>query len=243
MFYLIGLGLNEKSLGIEAIEICKKADAVYLENYTVKIPYNVSNIEDVIGKKIVQLDRDHVEEADFLDNAKNKDVVLLVYGNALTATTHVSLLAECVEKNIEYKVMPNASIFDAVAETGLQLYKFGKVTSIPFWKENYKPDSFAKVIKDNLSIDAHTLVLVDIGLKFEDSLNQLKKALKKTNLEIDYLYICSKLGTDDKKIFAVNLKDKINLIKNAKDVEEPFCFVIPAKMHFVEKEFMENYKG
>lgn len=236
MFYLIGLGLNEKSLSIEALEICKKADIIYLETYTATVPYDIKKIESLIEKNVIKLERDLVEKSDFLDKAKEKNVVLLIYGNPLTATTHASLILECIEKNIDYKIIHNASVFDAVAETGLQLYKFGKVASIPMWNENYKPDSFAAVVKENLSIDAHTLILVDIGLSCWDALNQLEDALQKKNLEIDYIYICSKLGTNNKKIICIRLSD--GFYEGIKRIEEPFCFVIPSKMHFIEKDFM-----
>ncbi|MBI2449742.1 diphthine synthase [Candidatus Pacearchaeota archaeon] len=240
MFYLIGLGLSEKSLNLEAVEVCKNADAVYMENYTVKFPYDINKLEDLIGKKIIKLDRNQAEKAEFLENARKKNVALLVYGNPLTATTHISLLQYCVSKGISYKIIPNASVFDAIAETGLQLYKFGKTASIPAWNDKYKPDSFALVVKENLSIDAHTLLLVDIGLSCWNALNQLEEALRKNNiLELGHIYICSRLGTDNQKIFVINLKDE--LYEKVLQVEEPFCFIIPAKMHFIEKEFTDNF--
>ena len=70
----------------------------------------------------------------------------------------------------------------------------------------------------------------------EDIIRERKK--KKENLEIDYVYICSRLGTDNKKIICIKLSD--NLYEGVKQIEEPFCFVIPAKTHFIEKEFMEK---
>ena len=49
-----------------------------------------------------------------------------------------------------------------IAETGLQLYKFGKTASIPFWTENHKPESFFDYLEQNQSIGAHTLCLLDL---------------------------------------------------------------------------------
>jgi len=45
MLYLVGLGLNEKSISLEGIEACKKADEVLLEGYTVDFPYKKEEIE------------------------------------------------------------------------------------------------------------------------------------------------------------------------------------------------------
>ena len=55
--YLIGLGLNMKSItreGREAIDKCKK---IYLENYTVDFPYKLGPLKEIIGKKIEEADR------------------------------------------------------------------------------------------------------------------------------------------------------------------------------------------
>jgi len=228
-FYLIGLGLNEKSLSLEALDVLKKSKEIYLENYTVEFPYEKEELEKTIGKKISELGREQVEGEDFLDKGKKEDIALLVYGSPLVATTHVSLLLKCKKDKIKYKIFQNASIFDAVAETGLQIYKFGKTASMPSWTENYKPKSFVEIIKDNKKIKAHTLILVDIGLDSKQALNQLKESYK-----ADKLIVCSKLGTDNKKIFY----DKIeNLMK--KKIQEPISIIIPGNLHFKEKEMLK----
>ena len=56
MLYLIGLGLNEKSLSKEAIEIIKRCKKVYLEDYTVDFPYTHQALIDEIGKKFFTAD-------------------------------------------------------------------------------------------------------------------------------------------------------------------------------------------
>ena len=53
MFYLAGLGLDLKSIGLEALEICRKADKIYIENYTVEFPYSIEELAELIGKKII----------------------------------------------------------------------------------------------------------------------------------------------------------------------------------------------
>ena len=62
MLYLIGLGLNEKSLSKEAIEIIKRCKQVYLETYTVDFPYTHQALIDEIGKKVTPANREKVEE-------------------------------------------------------------------------------------------------------------------------------------------------------------------------------------
>jgi len=233
-FYLIGLGLDLESLSLEALEAIEECDKVYLENYTVEFPYNILKLETVIGKKFSPLTRIMVENEGFLEDAKKQDIALLVYGSPLTATTHISLILKCKELGINYKVFHNASIFDAVAESGLQIYKFGKTASMPKWEANHKPDSFRKILLDNMKICAHTLILVDIGLTFPEALEQLKTALRGMTLE--KIVVCSQLGTFAKKKFYYNKISGLPL-----DIHPPFCFVIPSKLHFMEEEALEKF--
>ncbi|PIN77971.1 diphthine synthase [Candidatus Woesearchaeota archaeon CG10_big_fil_rev_8_21_14_0_10_34_12] len=223
MFYLIGLGLDLKSISLEAFEVLRKCKKIYLESYTVSFPYSVEELEKVIGKKITKLARGEVEDGKFVEDAGNEDVALLVYGSPLVATTHTSLILKCKKEEINLKVFNNASIFDAVAETGLHVYKFGKTASIPV----HKADSFLDLIKENKKIKAHTLVLVDIGMKCGEALDRLKVKEK--------IVLCSRLGTDEQKIYYGKTEDL-----KGKKIEEPFCFIISAELHFSEQEFLDS---
>ena len=227
MLYIIGLGLNEESItqeGLKAIEKCKE---VYLENYTVEFPYKVEELEKIIKKKILMANRDFVENFKILESAKKGNISLLIYGNPLTATTHISLIQEAKKKGIDCTIIHNASILDAIAETGLQLYKFGKMTSLP----NFEADSFIDTIKDNQKINAHSLILIDIGMRFENAIKRLEEAAERKKLKIDKIVVCSRLGTKESKI----VYGTFNEIKDKK-ISAPFCFIIPGKLHFMEEE-------
>jgi len=240
-FYLIGLGLTEKGLSVEASEKLKKVDVVYLENYTVDFPYKKEELEKIIGKKIVELGREKVENEGFLLDAKKKNVALLVYGDVLMATTHMSLILKCKKEKIDYEVFHSASIFNAISETGLQMYKFGKTASMPAWnkEKEYKPASFIEIIKDNQKIKAHSLLLTDIALSFEKALEQLKEAAKEKKLKLNEIIACSRMGTKEQRIFYDSLE---NLEKRKKEIQLPFCFIIPSDLHFLEKESIESFK-
>lgn len=232
-FNLIGTGLNEKSLTLEALELIKDSDHVYLENYTVDFPYDKKVLEKVTGKKIEELPREKVESEEFIKNAKKQNISLLVYGDSLSATTHSELILTCKKNKVPFNIVHNASIMTAIAETGLQLYKFGKTASMPTWKDNWKPDSFAQLIEQNLSMDAHTLLLVDIALPIEKAKMQLKEALENHKLKIEKIVVCSELGVNSKIQY-----DKIDKISNK--IKSPFCFIIPGKLHFLEEEYLEK---
>tara|TARA_Y100000310_G_scaffold337773_1_gene425744 strand:+ start:7664 stop:8386 length:723 start_codon:yes stop_codon:yes gene_type:complete len=237
MFYLIGLGLDKNSITAEALKEIKSCDKVYLEGYTVDFPYSIKELEKSLKTKIAPLKREKVENESILEEAKNQDIALLVYGDALSATTHTQLLIAAKKSKIKYKVFHNASILTAIAETGLQLYKFGKTASMPNWKEHKnKPTSFIDYVKQNQSIKAHTLLLVDIGLEIKDAKEQLKDALEKEKSKLERIILISNAGTDKQKIIYNTLE------KLPDKISKPYAFIIPSDMHFSEKEFLESIK-
>lgn len=232
MLYILGLGLNGKGISLEEMEIIKKCRKIYLENYTVNFPYVKEDLEKIIKKKITLADRNFVEGFKVLEKAKKKNIALLVYGSPLTATTHISLIQEARKQKIDCKIIHNASVLDAVGETGLQIYKFGKITSMPV----FESESFIETVKENKKINAHSLILVDIGLEFWGALKKLERALKDNKIKVDKLVICSHLGTEKSRI----IYEEIRKIAN-ESIGAPFCFIIPAKLHFLEEEFLKNY--
>jgi len=235
MLYLIGLGLNSKSISIEALDAIRKIKEIYLEEYTVDFPYSKTELEEVLGKKIISKKREGIENLEILIPAKEKNVALLIYGSPLIATTHISIIAECLKEKIKYKIIDNASILDAITQTGLQIYKFGKITSMPLWKKNYEPESFIEILKGNRSISAHTLLLIDLGLEIKEAIRQLEIASKKNKFDLDKIVVCSRMGTKDQKIY-FNKLDELKKIQ----IKRPYCFIIPEKMHFLEKEILEK---
>jgi len=142
-------------------------------------------------------------------------------------------LEEAQEKKVKCEVIHNASVLDAVAETGLQLYKFGKIASMPF----FEADSYIKIIKDNQKINAHSLILIDMGMDFGQALKKLQADANRQNLKLDKLIVCSALGTECAKIYYESLKEL-----KTKKIKKPFCFIIPGKLHFIEEEVLEQYK-
>lgn len=235
--YLIGIGLNERSISKEGFDAIAKCKKIYLENYTVDFPYTQHQLEEIIGKKIKIANREKVENLSLVDESKKLNVALLVYGSPLTATTHITLIDECRASRIKHKIIYNASIFDAVAETGLQLYKFGKIASMPAWKKSFEPTSFMKIVQQNMSQEAHSLILVDIGLKFKDALKQLKKAAKEFDIPLKKLVICQAMGTKNRKILYRSIEE----MNKYDGVKLPYCIILPSKMHFVEQQVLESF--
>jgi len=230
--------LNVDGLSVYGLEIVKRCKRVYLENYTVDFPYSMQELEDVIGKKMLPADRDFVEGLSLVDGAAKMDIALLVYGSPLTATTHITLVDECKKSGVRCKVLYNSSIIDGVAGTGLQLYKFGKIASMPAWKKNFTPESFMEIIKQNQSIDAHSLILCDIGLEFSEAMKQFEIARKNQGVKIKKMLVCQAVGTKKQKI----VYGEISELRADKGIQNPFCLIVPASLHFLEKEFLGNFK-
>jgi len=237
MLYLIGLGLNLKGISKEGLEMVGRCKKLYLDEYTVDFPYHVNELVESLGKSIELADRALVEDLSIVDEAKKKDVAILVYGSPLTATTHITLVQEAIASGVKYKIIHGASIIDAVADTGLQLYKFGKTASMPAWKESFTPTSFMELVKENQSINAHSLILIDIGLDFQDALTQLEDSAKKEKVKLDKLVVCQRLGTKNSKFFYKGIPE----LKEFTGVRKPYSIIIPGKLHFVEKNMLEVF--
>lgn len=85
-----------------------------------------------------------------------------------SATTHMDLFTRAVDMGIKVEIIHNASIMNACAACGLQLYSFGQTISIPFFTDEWRPDSFYEKLAFNASGGLHTLCLLDIKVKEPD---------------------------------------------------------------------------
>lgn len=165
MLSLIGLGLNTQQLTLEGLHTLQGCTHVYVETYTSKYAEgNIQALETMIGKKITPLNRTEVEEkyAPILEEAKHGHVGLLVFGNPLTATTHIALLEAAKEKSVNTQIIPGISVFSYRGICGLDEYRFGRTTTFVFQQEGYEPLSTFDVIMQNKKMGLHTHCLFDL---------------------------------------------------------------------------------
>ncbi|XP_046434677.1 diphthine methyl ester synthase [Neodiprion fabricii] len=180
MLYVIGLGLGDaKDVTVKGFEIIRKCDRVYLEAYTSVLTVGHETLEKFYGRPVIVADRELVESGadEILAEAEVKKVAFLVVGDPFGATTHTDLVLRAREKGVKVQVVHNASILNAVGCCGLQLYSYGEVVSIPYWIENWEPDSFYDKIATNRERGLHTLCLLDIKVK-EPTLESILKRKK-----------------------------------------------------------------
>ncbi len=249
--YFIGLGLyDEKDISIKGLEAVKKCDVLYLEYYTSILQVSKEKLEEFYGKKIILAPRSLVEldaETTILKDSLEKNVGFLVIGDPFCATTHMDLYLRAKKEGITCHVIHNASVMSAIGMTGLQVYKFGKTTSIPFHHEHV--DSPYDVMKANQKLGLHTLFLLDLDpiegkfMSVSDGVRYLlKTALRKGDLGFTDSTLCigcSKLGSLDQVIFAGAASEVLK-----KDFGKAVhCLIVPDTMHFMEEELVEIWKN
>jgi diphthine synthase len=237
--FLIGIGLSdEKDISLKGLEIVKKCDFVYLERYTSLLQCPVSSLEKLYEKKIIMADRGIVENNadEILEKAKEKKVGFLVIGDPFCATTHIDLRMRAKEKGIKVEIIHNASIVSAIGIIGLEVYKYGKITSIPFHNSNVNTP--VEVYNMNNKMGLHTLFLLDldpINGKFltiqEASEYLILHGIAKSTIAIG----CARIGAGDKVV-------KVDTLENIEKYDygnAPYCIVIPGKMHFMEEDALK----
>ncbi len=246
MLYLIGIGLgNEKDISIKALEILKNCKYVYLECYTSNIGFDIANLEKLINSKIILASRNLVENKnEIVKNAGNSNVAFLVKGDVFGATTHIDLFLRAKKNGVNVSVLHNSSVLTAVGDTGLMLYNFGKVTSIPF--ENVNVEVPYNVLKDNLSLGMHTLFLLDLKsssefMDFRAAIEYLLIIEKKRSAKIftcdTKVVVCAGLGSDNQLI----KYGKVDEILKADINIYPQCLIVPGKLHFIEEEMLDLF--
>lgn len=249
--HIIGIGLDsEKDITIKGLELVQKADIVYLECYTSRLNCSFQDLAKFYNKQIHLAHREMVEGDDneILQNARTGDVVFLVVGDPFSATTHLDMMMRAKQEGIKVTVTNNASILTAVGITGLQLYKFGKTTSIPYPEENFTPETAYDVIKQNKAIGLHTLVLLDI--KWD------QQRFMTVNEAVQIL-----LGIEEKRKEAVFTRETLCVVVARAGSEQPtikagtatellskdfgaplHCLLVPGNMHFMEEDALRLWR-
>ena len=245
MITLISIGLNShQDLSLRAIETARTADKLYAETYTMKLDTTIPELEETIGKPITPLKRNGLEEqADqLLQEAKTKHIAILVGGDALSATTHISLLLDAHDDGTPTQVIHGSSIFTAITDTGLSLYKFGKTVTIPL-PEKGPVDTAIRTIQENYEHGLHTLLLLDLNIAQEKYLTipqAIQRLLDTGEFSPDTLLVgAARLGSRFPEIKADSATE---LIRHDFG-EPPHTLMAPGRLHFLEEEALEVLAG
>ena len=250
MLYLIGTGLSTKQLTLEALHAAQTCSEVFLENYTNAFSQgDIYTLEKTLAKKITTLNRKGMEEdaQHILEKAKNHPIGILIIGNPLTATTHVSLLEECVKQKINYHIIPGISIFNSRGICGLDEYRFGRTTTLVFPYEGYEPLSTFDIIVKNKTMGLHTHCLFDLHpekqrfMSIDEGITFIEHASSAREMNIhSWVGIgLSGMGNENQKV----MSGKLVSLKKEKWEQFPQSLIICGDLTPYERDAMQKLGG
>jgi len=255
MLTFVGLGLyDEKDVSVKGLETIREADLVYAEFYTSRlVGVSLDDLSEFYGKEVRLLSREEVEvdPQGWMSEARDKKVAFLVGGDPMISTTHLDLRLRALRMGIETHIIHSSSIVTAVSGlTGLQNYRFGRSTSIPYpyvaGGKRIVATSPYEVVVDNLERDLHTLLFLDIqpdrlmtssegaALLLEmETINGGDRLAAALGVGV------ARAGSEDAKVLADWLP---RLAEH--DFGGPLhILVVPARLHFMEAEALVALAG
>jgi len=252
MLYLIGAGIYDTFETCNSVNILKDCDRIYIERFTSPISDNFiqilkSTLEP--NKKIEFVKRWFVEDGrQILDESKTLNVGLVSYGDPTIATTFTELRIRAIKNEIIVKVIHAASgITSLVGESGLQIYKIGKLVTM--MEEKQSSISVYTTIFNNLNLNCHTIILTEYRqdengsvffLKPNDVFSRLLETEKDIKYEFVYeesfLIVLSRIGTESQRIVSGKIKSLIGMDYG----KGPHAIIFPSKLHFTEEDALLN---
>jgi len=246
MLWFVGLGISGLgSISLDAQNILKKADIVYLEQFTSIIPKSdTTKLKKLVKGQFKAVKRWMVEDGqEILDNAKKKNVVLLSYGDPYIATTHIELRTRAIQEKIKTNTIHASSALTAlVGECGLHYYKIGKVVTI--MKEIQSTSAYYAIYGNLLSGD-HTILLLEYNqdagffLDPKDALSNLlaveKEQVRNVLSQNIFAIVASRIGLQDQMITAGKISSLIKLDFG----KPPHTIIISGSLHFTESDALK----
>jgi len=119
-------------------------------------------LEAFYGREIKLADRERCREGGGREARQAREAQRMSrsssFGDPFGATTHTDLV---LTRNKEHKVKIEGHpitrpFLNAVGVVGLELYKYGSTTSIPFWEPGFEPETRMIQIKENKARGLHT---------------------------------------------------------------------------------------
>ncbi len=179
------------------------------------------------------------------------DVAFLVGGDPMVSTTHLDLRLRALEMGIETKVIHSSSIVTAVSGlTGLQNYRFGRSTTIPFpyvsRGKRIVPQTPYTVLKENLERNLHTMLFLDIQKERFMTVNEGALLLMEMQEESGEKRLEGRLGIGIARAGSEDATVKADLLSRLvlHDFGGPLhILVVPASLHFMEAKALVALAG
>ncbi len=254
---LAGLGTSLDYASIRLLDEVSTADIVLIEAYTsVAVDYTYERLRRIVLGEIRYVSRRDLEE-DYewiIEMARNRKVVILVAGDPLTATTHVSLLVEAKKKGVDVDVVLGVSgVYASITQSYLQVYRFGRIVTLTYPEKEYIPYTTVEVIRSNLERNLHTLVLLDI--RFDEGramrINEAVEILLKVEEEYCKANNCEQvldkvIGVGIARAATPDTLVKADILPRLKDYSyppPPHSLIIVARPHPMELEALIDLAG
>ncbi|MFB6070923.1 MAG: diphthine synthase [Halanaeroarchaeum sp.] len=249
MLTFIGLGLyDERSITVEGRDALREADAVFAEFYTSRlVGASVADLEDYHDVTIEVRDRSGVERNpdSILDAAERDNAAFLTAGDTMISTTHVDLRLRARERGIDTRVIHAPTAETAASSlTGLQNYRFGKATTLPFPRAHGGdgvPNSVIETIEDNRDRGLHTLVYLDIKAEDDEYMDgETAASLLEQHWNGDVLgVVVARAGSPDPVVAA----DRLSTLAEFDFGGPLHLLVIPGHLHHVEADALRHLAG
>ena len=249
MLSFVGLGISGfESIPIEGLETISIADIVYLEQFTSPIEKSdLEKIQNAMKGEFISAKRWLVEDGnEILEKAKEKNVVLLSYGDPYIATTHIELRTRAIELKIKtHSIHASSSLTSMIGECGLHFYKIGRIATI--MSEMKSLTTPYDIIYKNIIAGNHTILLLEYN-QDKDFFLDPKEALKglleteegqKRNVltESSYAIVASRIGFKDQTI----ISGKISSLAEIDFGKPPHTVIITGRLHFTESDALKLF--
>ena len=249
--YFIGLGLSPDLISLRGLRKAKAVDKVFIDSYTsVLADGGIKKVEDLLQREVIPLGRKDLEECSgklLRQVAEGLKIALLIPGNPLVATTHISLVTESIRRGLKFEVIPAPGVIpNAITMSGLMIYKIGKPVTITYPVNGVYSEYPYYVVKSNDLRNLHTLLLLEMdaekGVMMTikeaiDILQNLERMKKEGVLELGRGAVAiSSLGGSNQRICFSSLSSLAKL----PPYEGPHTLIITSpKLHFMEEEALK----
>ena len=242
MLTFVGLGLyDERSITLEGRAVIRQADRVFAEFYTSFLAgASVESLESFHDIDIEVRDRAGVEQdpTPILTAAAEGEAAFLVAGDPMVSTTHVDLRLRAHDRGIPTRIVHGTTAQAAASGvTGLQNYRFGKATTLPFARTEADdpdvPESVLDTIPDHRNRGLHTLVFLDIKAEREAYLTADRAAARLATAWRDELgVVVARAGSPAPVVAA----DRLSALAERSFGDPLHLLVIPGNLHQLEAE-------
>jgi len=241
MLSFIGLGLHdERSLTLQGRDALADADEVFAEFYTSYLAgATVEELEATHDVDIEVRDRAGVERhpEPILDAATDGHAAFLTGGDPMISTTHVDLRLRAIDRDIDTRVVHGTTVQTAASSlTGLQNYRFGKATTLPFERSHGGdgvPASVLETIEANTDRGLHTVVYLDIDREGDDYMtgDQATALLDDAGLQ-RVAVVVGQAGSDDPTVAG----ERLSALRDMSFGNPLHLLVVPGDVHPMERD-------